>query len=347
MKRINILSFFFIISICSFSQISLTFKNNALKPGDTSTYIKIPFVDPGGSGPEQVWDFSKIEIKGEKVVTAVSVNPAEKANNSGDFNIILNERGSDYFFKQDETSFTEVRGITKDYTLNFKDPMLKMIYPFSFGSKFTDDFSGLAVSPSSPSIEFSGVYSVTADAYGTIVFPNSTYENVLRVKTESKGLEVNQCNSIETKTVRYLWYAPNHRYPVMNEVVTENRISGKEAEVTKSAMLWSVKTIDTLSNKGQVQDIVANDDFTVVFINPNPFTDRLNYHYMLRKPVSVSITMTDITGRSFAVLMKGQMQGEGLHSGIINASEFNMNPGMYYLRFVLDKQVVVKKVIKL
>jgi len=346
MKRTIIFSISLLLTISSFSQVSLTFKNNAPSPGDSAAYVKIPYFTQGEDGPDQVWDFSQIAIKGEKVVSSVSVNPFSKEKTASGFNIALNEGGSDYFFNLTEDHFIEVGGATKDYTLTFSDPLIKMIYPFAYGNHFTDNFAGLAIAPNGRNIEFNGIYVATADAFGTLVLPKRTYTGVLRVKTESNELEISQCNSTETKTVRYLWYAHEHRYPVLNVAVTERRISGKEAEITRSAMLLSGLNTDTLSGKYQPQGIAGNDFITVV-VNPNPFSDVLNYNYFLRKSVQVSITLTDITGRTFAQPVKNQVQGGGLHSGTINASEFNLNPGMYYLRFVLDKQIVVKKVIKI
>jgi len=347
MKRIIILSLSLFFTLCSFSQITLTFKNNSLTTGDSSTYIKIPWVAPGDAGPDQVWDFSGISLKGEKMVSTIPSAPLNKEKNTGDYNIILNEGGgSEYYFRLTEDYFMETGGVSGDYTLNFSDPIIKMVYPFAYGNHYTDNFAGLADSKTGQKVDFSGVYSVTADAYGTLVLPDRAYQDVLRVRAESNGLEISQCNSVESKTVRYLWYAPAYRYPVMSVSVTERRISGKEAEITRSAAVWSGKTVDTPSGKDKPPDPAVTDDVSVV-VYPNPFTDKLNYHYFLRKSIPAAITLMDVTGRISALLMKQQQQSEGLYSGSVNAAEFNLNPGVYYLRFVFDKQVVVKKVVKL
>ena len=111
-------------------------------------------------------------------------------------------------------------------------------------------------------------------------------------------------------------------------------------------MVWSGRISDNPSGKDKPPDLTASDEVTVV-VYPNPFGDKLNYHYFLRKSIPAAITLTDVTGRTSALLMKQQQQSEGLHSGSFNAADFNLNPGMYYLRFVFDKQVVVRKVVKL
>lgn len=347
MKRIILLTLPLFFVLISFSQVSLTLINNAPTPGDSNTYVKIPFVAPGDAGPDQVWDFSGITILGEKMVSKITFAPSDKDKNSVDFDIILNERGSEYFGKLTEDSFMEVGGIKQDYSVIYSDPVIRMIYPFAYGNHFTDNFAGLAKLQNVKKVDFSGVYSVTADAYGTLILPDHAYIDVLRVKTESNGIEINQCNSVEVKVIHYLWYAPGHRYPVLNVSITECRISGREAEITKSALVWSGRNGDTPSGNGQPQGLAITDEGPVVVVYPNPFSDKLNYYYFLRKSIPAAITLTDVTGRTSALLMKQQMQIEGLHSGSIEPADFNLNPGVYYLRFVFDKQVVVRKVIKL
>jgi len=347
MKRIIILTLPLFFALCSFSQVSLTLINNALTPGDSSTYINIPFVAPGDAGPDQFWDFSGISISGEKMVNKITVPSLNKGKNPVDFNIVLNEGSSEHYFKLTKDYFMEVGGIIKDYTLIYSDPIIRMIYPFAYGNHFTDNFEGLAKAQNGQKVDISGVHSVTADAYGTLVLPDRAYTDVLRVRSETNGIETNECNSVEVKVIRYLWYAPGHRYPVFNIFITERRVSSKEAEITRSALVWSGKNGDTPDGKGQPQDVAVIDDLPVVVVYPNPFGDKLNYYYFLRKSVPAAITLTDVTGRTSALLMKQQMQDKGLHSGSIEPADFNLNPGVYYLRFVFDKQVVVRKVIRL
>lgn len=347
MKRIIILIVPLFFTICSFSQVSLTLINNGMSPGDSATYIKIPFVAPGDAGQDQFWDFSGISISGEKMVRKITSAPLKKEKDSIDYDIVLNEGDHQYLLKQARDSYSEVGGITNEYTIAYSDPIIRMIYPLAYGNHFSDNFSGLATTQHGRKIDFSGVYVVTADAFGTLVLPDHSYTDVLRVKTETNGLEVNPCNSVESKITRYSWYAPGHRYPVLNISITERSISGKTAEITKAALLWSGSNGDTPGGKTITQVPVVADEDPIVIVYPNPFEDKVNYYYFLRKSLPTAITLTDVTGRTSAQLMKQQVQSEGLHYGSIESADFNLNPGVYYLRFVFNKQVVVKKVIKL
>ena len=348
MKRQIILILSIFIGLCSFAQISLTYKNNAFQPGETRAYISIPYTAPGEAGADRVWDFSKITLTGEKIAGTITDIPLKKAENNSDyFNIILNENGSEYYYKLSNDQLIQVGGVTKDYTLNYSDPLLKMIYPFSYENQFTDKFGGVALSPLGQKINFSGDITVTADAYGTLFLPGHAYTDALRVKAVSNEITINQCGSVETNVVRYSWYVSGNRFPVMTISLVESGESGKTPEITKSAMVWAGGNGDTPSGTVQPADVTINNEATVVIVYPNPFADNMNFHYILHKSVPVAITLTDITGKTVATLIKKQMQAEGLHSGSFNASDFTLNPGLYYIRFVFDNQVVIKKVIKL
>jgi hypothetical protein len=124
-------------------------------------------------------------------------------------------------------------------------------------------------------------------------------------------------------------------------------VSGKEYQTTNYAVVLTGNNGTTSNGKGQPQDVAPVDDSPVVVVYPNPFGDNLNYLYFLRKSVAVSVTLSDVTGRTTGLLLKHQQQGEGLHSAFINSDDLNLNPGIYYLTFVFDKQVIVRKVIKL
>ena len=58
MKKITLLLFSFLFISGAFAQVILTYRNNALLPGDTIFTEEINLVSPGGNGPAQVWDFS-------------------------------------------------------------------------------------------------------------------------------------------------------------------------------------------------------------------------------------------------------------------------------------------------
>jgi hypothetical protein len=221
-----------------------------------------------------------------------------------------------------------------------------MRYPFSYGQSFSDPFSGVAWFNETSRIDLSGVSTVTADAFGTLILPDRILKNTLRVKSARQSLQIGVCGSTQSNTDKYFWYAPGYRYPVMMVSTTANSHGGKEPVFVNIA--WVNLNQQALSPvaTGPDPDNQVETAENSVIVYPNPFNEKLTYNYFLRKQVTVSVELFDMSGKFNFRVEKNQLQSEGLHTGTINAPALGLPPGVYYLRFTLDKQVVVTKVVK-
>ena len=337
-----------LITVISFSQTAITYKNNSLSAGDQSTAQEIKYVLPGNSGPNQIWDFSKIQFTGTPDQSTVSSVPSRTLNGVSAFNTIMKESDYEYYFNITSTLFEEKGYTTKDVSLTYSDPIIKMKYPFSYGDQFTDKYAGTAMVKNETKIDVTGDYSVSADAYGTLFLPDRVLKNTLRIRTEKNSIQVNPCNSIESQTIRFLWYAPQYRYPVLIIATTENKSSGQEPTVTRSAYVNLQQPLNTDQGSGVTDTQVVPDNSNVsVVVYPNPFTEKLSYNYFLRTDLQVTLDLFDMTGRLCRHVIKTQVQSEGLHSGVLYPDEIGLSPGIYYLRFTFDHKVVISKIIKI
>jgi len=350
MKKVYLFSILWILAAGSFAQNSLTYTKNSLVVGDSNEFREIQYVEPGNSGSDRIWDFSKIQYSDKKPIGRISNISSQELAGVGPYNILLSENGYEYYFFFTEDGFEE-RGFAnqeKELSMIYSDPILKMKYPFSFGQQFTDKYAGIAMFQKNFRIDITGDYTVNADAFGTLILPDRVVKNTLRVKIVKTGLERNMCGSTETNTVRYLWYAAGYRYPIMNIGVMEYQKSGQLPTVTRTA---SVNLNQKSENDG-ITDVdpvnyQADDTDVSVILFPNPFTDKLTYNYFLRKSLPVTIDIYDMMGKISVRLVKNQLQGEGLHTGVLDGVTYGLTPGVYYFRFTFDKKVIVSKVIKL
>jgi hypothetical protein len=350
MKKLYLFSALLILASSSIAQISLTLSKNALIAGDSNCYHEISYVDPGNSGPNQIWDFSKIQFTGNKPVSRMPYTPSKELAGVGPYNILLNEGGYEYYFFYTDNGFEE-RGFTnqeKEVSMVYSDPVLKMKFPFSFGQQFSDQYAGTAMFQKNFQIDINGDYKVNADAFGTLILPDRVIKNTLRIKIVKKGLERNMCGSTEINTVKYLWYAEGCRYPVMHLSVMEYQTGGQTSVVTRTASvnLDQKCEVDAIAGFEQINSQTDDPDVSVILF-PNPFNEKLTYNYFLRKALPVTIDLYDMLGRVSVRLVKNQFKESGLHTGELDGLSYGMTPGVYYLRFTFDKKTVVSKVIKL
>jgi hypothetical protein len=203
-------------------------------------------------------------------------------------------------------------------------------------------------------IDFFGDCTVAADAYGTLILPDQVFEKALRVKSVKNGLQINMCGTTTVNIVKYMWYATGYRYPVLSISLVENRYNEGTPQITKTAFIntdqLNQKDAIIASNNpgktdGQVKQVGKSE--VTVNLSPNPFSTILTYDYFLTEQLPVTIELYDLSGKQYGWFVKNQTQTIGLHKGELNAANFGLMPGTYFIRFTFDKQVVIRKVVKI
>ncbi len=336
------------------SQTIVNYPDNSLLICDTNTYQEIKFVDPGNAGAGQIWDFSKMQLTGKDQPSTLQAASLPKLNGVADYNISLLENGYNFCMNLSEKGLEELGYVNTEQKLvmRYSDPVLKMKYPFSFGDHFTDHFVGQALYDGISPIEFFGDHEVTADANGTLILPDRVLEGTLRVKSIKKGLQLNTCGTTDITILKYSWYAPGFRYPVLTINTIETSANGGAPVVTKSASTntQQISPKSAIIDPGllaQSKPVQLGNEEVKVVIAPNPFTENLTYDYLLSEPLTVTIELYDMSGKFIGSIANNQPQVEGVYKGQLSASTYGLIPGAYLLRFVFSKQVSIFKVVKM
>jgi hypothetical protein len=345
MRSILTLVFCLAFSAGLFSQTVLTYKNNGLVPGDSIITREIEYVQPGSAGENQVWDFSGIKVTGKINISRLPSVAQLPDHNAEDYNVMIQEDDRDYYITLDENAYIE-KGFTAGKTsIIYSDPIIRLKFPFSYGDTFTDKYLGDAIYCGSTIIPVTGDYTVTADATGTLILPGMIIRNVLRLKVEKNAFQVNPCSITESSVVRYMWYASGARYPVMGTNYAEHKSTSKEPQVIKAAFINPQDAgLQLVTGDNVYPNRVA--DYSVATY-PNPFQEKLDYVYLLRKPMRVTVELLDVSGKELSVVESGAMQAEGLHFGEIDSYSRNLSMGVYYLRFTFGNETYVSKVVKM
>lgn len=344
MKRL--LFFLSLVTISSLSaQTVLTFDNNGLRRGDTITTQEIEYVQPGSAGENQVWDFSGVKLTGKVNKTVIPSDPIERTGGTTDYNLVLKEDDRSYYMSIDENAYVEKGFTTGNTSIIYSDPIIRLKFPFAFGQTFTDKYLGDAIYSSNTIIPVTGDYTVTADATGTLILPGMIIRNVLRLKVVKNAFQVNPCSITESSVVRYMWYAPGARYPVMGTNYAEHHTTLKEPQIIKAAFINPQDAGLQLVTGDHVYPHRVADYSVVTY--PNPFQEKLEYVYLLRKAVKVTVELLDVSGKELSVIESRAMQAEGLHFGEIDTYSHNLSMGVYYLRFTFGSETYVSKVVKM
>lgn len=157
------------------------------------------------------------------------------------------------------------------------DSLKLMEFPFTFGDSFTDDLDGEAIVPGFGTIPFSGQVTVTADAYGTLLLPNSvTYTNVLRVHTEENSVaDTGIFGTIPVTRTQYAYYEPGtSKFPVF--VHNTLSVSGNPQSYVLSR--------DPLPGLSTEEISLQN-----IKVFPNPAKDNLNVAFQSNESATISL----------------------------------------------------------
>ncbi len=80
-------------------------------------------------------------------------------------------------------------------------------------------------------------------------------------------------------------------------------------------------------------------------IYPNPFREQTTISYDLASTSHVSVSVTDISGRTIAILENNSLVQAGNHVLKFNASDYHLSPGLYFARFETNDFVQMQKLL--
>ena len=142
--------------------------------------------------------------------------------------------------------------------------------------------------PATSSFEY-GSASFFADAYGTLILPTGTYNNVLRIHQISNYTDSSITSGGPALTTyrrdTYLWYTPGFRSPLL-AAYYDIDIHG----VPELAQVYYYTQTAT-----GITNYTLNEQDIKIY--PNPATDNLYLQLQLPAATSATISITDILGR--------------------------------------------------
>ncbi|MBM3164756.1 MAG: T9SS type A sorting domain-containing protein [Bacteroidetes bacterium] len=310
--------------------------DNIPRKSDTMTVLP----GPGGSGPNQTWNFTATSnyVVSENT-SVVSVASTPSANQFGNSNMAMtNDNASYLYFNKSAQSFT-TQGFSGDLLgsgiINavFNPDLTLHQFPRTFGSSFNDLYvidvivPGAAINPLVSQIRFkrSSMVHDTTDAWGQITTPQGTYD-VLRIYTTD-----NYTDSI--------WALPIFP-PTWSLVSTSSGTTGSYSWVGKGGKLAIAEmSFDTLGAPKifrwtELDGIgvgIEEEALPAVNIFPNPCTD----HIIIENALPEQISLLNAYGQNVMVEKIATLTGTRLNLR-------NISNGLYFIETNKD-QVKLKK----
>jgi len=320
----------------------LQYPDNAPSIGDIT---EIQFVSPAGlspdpSGPGVSWDFSTLGNLASGAIMAIDPAGAPSANLFPDANIVLMMNDSTFTYALLNASGFHYLGAKLTYsgipiTMVYSDSRKFMEYPFGYNDAFTDTYKGIS-SVMTTEVRASGETVVLADAYGSLVLPTGTFNDVLRIATvdvEIDSIFVKNffISATITNRTHYHWYAPGSKSPLFNmEIISTSGITDTVCYYTTAGSGTSEP------GEGSLSDLL---------LYPNPASEELQVEFVTDGSTTVRISLINQIGQE----MLGRTIDAGVPGTIRETIDVSGLPaGLYFASLHCDcgKQLTRKLVIR-
>lgn len=342
------------LALCSTigAQTKVTYRTNALIPGDERTLTKFEYTDNSQSGPAQVWDFSKAQTS-ESMVISQGVNTGVEVGNLnlGSSNNLLecnegDEKNTYFEISKNQKMYWGLKGKGGAF-IQFNEPIVDLPFPFAYGDIVSGPMDGSYTDNDGKVYSIEGQYFTTADAWGTLILPDgSKYDNVLRVKVEKFYKQPLGSLNFDIHTVRYQYFAPGVRYPVMIALVDDTKSDCNCAcgqSHNEYAYYQSESSVIALRSTEEVSNEQAEEANFELSAYPNPFKSVLVASYTSNKAGDVTLDILDANGKLVKSFGKFNVE-EGTNTVTLETSDLGL--GYYVLRATFDGGTYAQNVVK-
>lgn len=329
MKKTYSLLFFLLVSYFSFAQ---PVCNNAgnYEIGEVFQFQNCDATNlwDGTNGINQTWNFSNLLPIPADTITLRIVHTSSTPFDSLYAGTAMVEYYSDgryYFFNKTATDnyYTGMVDVNNNITMFYDNTNRIAHRPLNQITNITDNYNE-HFTYQTYNLVGSGTTTITGMGYGTLILPNDTFYNVLKVKTTQIQVDtIIQFSNIATNTfVTWAWYDTVHKAPLFRIDSLDNPVStDKYASYYLSE--WTVGVNDVV--QGQ-------NDFSIY---PNPASHNLTLHPL--KPGIISII------NPLGQTVFQEKIDEGVISKTINIE--CLNKGIYFLKLTTESEQYSQKLL--
>lgn len=246
--RICILVLLSSVAVCSYGQLNTA--HNHYRPGDVLIKQQVEYTDPGSSGGNKTWDFSKLKTINQEYTLTYDFPPLEgdsvyivgdmrynKKNIQENRLVTGTEHNTMYYYRLTNDSLLQLGHENPSVKLAYTSPMTLMRFPLNYGQTVSSAYKSEGLYSGTVDIRTQGTMTTTADAYGKIILPSGDILSpVLRVKTTQTIYDipgegsfiVNETDNTGKQLETCRWYSKGYRYPVFETVRNINLSDSSE-----------------------------------------------------------------------------------------------------------------------
>lgn len=187
--------------------------------GETIDINMSSYTPPGSAGTGQTWDLSSVSTTSSSTVSHTAANPGFPSTN-----ITQSATGGTSIYFDFASTGQHMHGVDAGGTIiTYSDAMTFVGFPLSMSTTGNDTHMATFTSGGFPFTR-AGTTSWEVDGTGTLITPNGTYTNCLRVKIIQDYSDTWSGPQIDYLVEIYAWFKAGIHYPVaeMNTLTTSS-----------------------------------------------------------------------------------------------------------------------------
>lgn len=291
-------------------------------------------VDPGMAGANITWDFSGLVLAGDTNSTFI-VDPSTTLNSAFFPNSDYTARTADeYRYHSHDADGLYLDGVEFPQlgAVPFDSSATLLSFPFTYqdsqSNNYTANFQYIFFTAYR-----NGTVTAVADGHGTLILPNGTHTNALRVKTiEQSRDSASAAVTNDSYSTSYGWYVPGWRSPVL--IISHFVSTG-----VLNSEVRLVEYLSTDTTNAALSPLLQSLDFKLA---PNPAQGLTHAQLHLPKAQPLKLSLLDMQGRRQDFHYK-QNQAQG-HLNIPIDLE-GLTPGLYLLQVQVGEQMSYAKML--
>ncbi|NVK63211.1 MAG: T9SS type A sorting domain-containing protein [Flavobacteriales bacterium] len=313
------------VSLQATSQVVI--QANEVNPvaGDVFTLKYVDWISEGNAGSNVTWDFSGLQETG----ATQSNNYTSNSSSSFPAATVALEASaggqSSTTYLETTASEQNIQGIeTSSVVFDYQTPQKILVFPLDNTVNEMSSFQCTFTSGGFPFTR-SGTMNITVDGYGTLITPEGTFTDVVRVKHTMVYSDVYAGGTIDYDQTVYMWYKAG----VHQSLLLLSELSSNIAPTQYSAHYLSNVNVGL---DEQVPSTVA--------VYPNPSSSLINIEVEEGSSKVESVVLMDMTGKTVG--------SELLNNGTAQMHIDHLQNGVYFATLVGEngRKLVTKKVIK-
>ena len=324
------------------AQTVLTYATHGMQEGDVLTLTGLTGINAGDGGANQIWDFSNAKVAGTHTID-YNANPKANRNAEKAFACLQDNNTTVYHSISDKAKL--YYGLSTDNVdIAFEKPITELTFPFGYQSQVSGEMKGAYSDlAAGKTYSINGMYSVTADGYGTLILPNGVIlSNVLRIIYVKDYTQDAGGASYHITVKHYLYYAAESRYAVLQikDAQTSCDCGCNSNELTAC---YNPDVTAIAINEPKLQNAPKMASEFNYTLYPNPVEKELRIDYDILENAKIKINVLDFSGKKVKAVANVK-QELGAYSAFANVED--LTNGTYVLEMQVNDKVYTEIFIK-